>query len=62
MKNQALRAATLLKSDFSKDVFTWILPSFKKNTYLRRAASESATAYIILNKAADFETAITQNI
>ena len=33
MKLQALRPATLLKSDSSKDVFTWILRSFKKHLF-----------------------------
>ena len=48
MTLQALRLATLLKSNFSKDVFTWIL----KNNYLRTAASESVRylVYILLSE------------
>ena len=38
MKFKALRSATLLKNDSSKDVFWEVL----KNTYLRTGATESA--------------------
>ena len=44
MKFQALRPATLLKSDTSKDVFLWILRGFKNTHFVEyqpAAASES---------------------
>ena len=51
MNFQALRPATLSKSDSSKDVFTWIWRSFK-NTNLRTTASESVRylEYILLSE------------
>ena len=51
-KFHVLRHATLLKSDSSKDVFTWILRSVKKNTFLRTDTSESVRyeLYILLSE------------
>ena len=50
-KFQALRHATLLKSDPSKGVFTWICEVFE-NTYLRTDDSESVRyeVYILLSE------------
>ena len=50
MKFQALKSATLLQSDSSRDFFMWILSL--KNTYLRTATSESVRykMYILLSE------------